>query len=168
MPARATVAIIATIAGIVLLFSFQTPDITATGPQRSSSVRSSPQPSALAQGAGPAPTPSNQPSTTATPTPSAAASRFKDGRYTGGDITTRYGDVQVRVVVSRGAISDVQSVTLPSDRQRSAEISQEAGPMLHDEVLQAQSAEIDSLSGATYTSDAYAQSVQSALDQAHA
>jgi uncharacterized protein with FMN-binding domain len=61
----------------------------------------------------------------------------------------------------------VQAVQLPFDRPRSAEISQYASPRLHDEVLQAQSAQIDSLSGATYTSDSYAQSVQSALDLAH-
>ncbi len=54
-----------------------------------------------------------------------------------------------------------------NDRPRSQEISQYAGPQLHDEVLQAQNAQIDVLSGATYTSEAYAQSVQAALDQAH-
>jgi uncharacterized protein with FMN-binding domain len=79
----------------------------------------------------------------------------------------RFGDVQVKVIVSGGRITDVQAVQMPSDRARSAYISQVAGPMLHDEVLQAQSARIDTLSGATYTSDAYAQSVQAALDQAH-
>jgi uncharacterized protein with FMN-binding domain len=56
---------------------------------------------------------------------------------------------------------------MPFEKQRSAEITQFAGPQLHDEVLQAQSAQIDTLSGATYTSEAYAQSVQAALDQAH-
>lgn len=79
----------------------------------------------------------------------------------------RFGDVQVKVIVQGGRVTDVQTPRMPFDRPRSAEISQEAAPLLHDEVLQAQSAQIDSLSGATYTSDAYTQSLQSALDQAH-
>ena len=54
---------------------------------------------------------------------------------------------------------------MPFDHQRSAEISQQAQPLLHDEVLQAQSAQINLLSGATYTSDAYQRSLQAALDQ---
>jgi uncharacterized protein with FMN-binding domain len=78
------------------------------------------------------------------------------------------GDVQVKVTISGGRITDAQPVTLPSDRRRSEEISQAAAPTLHDEVVQAQSARIDTLSGATYTSQSYAGSVQSALDQAHA
>jgi uncharacterized protein with FMN-binding domain len=74
----------------------------------------------------------------------------------------------VQITVSGGKITDVQAIQLPSDRQRSAEISQQAGPLLQQEVLQAQSAQIDSLSGATYTSYSYTQSLQSAIDQAHA
>jgi len=97
----------------------------------------------------------------------AATSGFKDGVYTGQDVFTQFGDVQVKVTISGGRITDVQPLQLPFDRPRSAEISQSAAPQLHDEVLQAQSAQIDTLSGATYTSDAYAQSVQAALDQAH-
>ena len=91
-----------------------------------------------------------------------------DGQYTGQYFPNQVGDVQVKVIIAAGRITNVQAIQLPVDRQRSAEISQYAAPQLHDEVLQAQSAQIDSLSGATYTSYGYAQSVQSALDQAHA
>ncbi len=63
-------------------------------------------------------------------------------------------------------IVDVTALQMPTDRQRSAEISQAVAPMLQQEVLQAQSAQIDIVSGASYTSQAYAQSLQSALDQA--
>jgi uncharacterized protein with FMN-binding domain len=80
-------------------------------------------------------------------------------------IFTQYGDVQVRVIVNNGRITDVRPLQMPFDRQRSAEITQAAAPLLHDEVLQAQSAQIDLVSGATYTSDAYQQSLQAALDQ---
>ena len=71
------------------------------------------------------------------------------------------------MVVSNGRITDVKAVQLPSDRARSAYISQVAGPLLRTEALQAQSAKIDIVSGATYTSVSYAQSLESALQQAH-
>ena len=96
---------------------------------------------------------------------------LKNGQYTGQDVTTKYGDVQVQITVSNGRITDVQAPLLPSDRARSVEISQAAGPILHSEALRAVSAnpaQIDTVSGATYTSDAYVQSLQSAIDQAHA
>jgi uncharacterized protein with FMN-binding domain len=105
---------------------------------------------------GPAPSP--------TPTPATAGIT---GSFTGSDVPNRFGDVQVRVVVRGGHITDVQAVQLPSDRAQSAYISQVAGPMLRQEVIQAQSARIDIISGATYTSESYAQSAQSALQQAH-
>ncbi|MDQ6917741.1 MAG: FMN-binding protein [Candidatus Dormibacteraeota bacterium] len=101
------------------------------------------------------------------PAPSAPGSGGVSGTFTGADVPNRFGDVQVRVVISNGRITDLQAVQLPADRSRSAYISQVAGPMLRTEVLQAQSARIDIVSGATYTSQSYAQSVESALQQAH-
>jgi len=79
-------------------------------------------------------------------------------------VPTRYGNVQVEVDTSAGRITNIVALQLPSDRRRSAEISSYAEPILHDEVIQAQSARIDTVSGATYTSDAYAQSLQAVLD----
>jgi uncharacterized protein with FMN-binding domain len=67
--------------------------------------------------------------------------------------------------VASGKVADVVALQLPTGR-RSGQISSYAAPILHDEALQAQSASIDTVSGATYTSDAYAQSLQAALDQA--
>ena len=83
-------------------------------------------------------------------------------------IPTRYGDVQVEVVLSGSRITDVKPLQLPYDRARSQFISDQAAPLLRQEALDAQSAQIDTLSGATYTSEGYAQSLQAALDQAHA
>ena len=108
------------------------------------------------------PTGSPPPAPSPSPSPTGAS-----GTFTGSDFPNRFGDVQVRVVVSNGRITDVQPVQMPQDRAESAYISQVAGPMLHDEVIQAQSAQIDIISGATYTSQSYAQSVESALQQAH-
>jgi len=96
---------------------------------------------------------------------------LRNGQYTGQDIITRFGDVQVQITISKGLITDVQAPLLPSDRARSVEISQVAGPILHDEALKAvlaKTAQIDIVSGATYTSAAYVQSLQSAIDLAHA
>ncbi len=165
MPTRAAVAIMATIVGVFLLFSFQTPATPASS--RLSVVGPAPTPTASRRG-GPTPTPPGaSPTGSASATPTPVAAGYRDGSFTGQDAPNQYGDVQVRVTIAAGKITDVQALTLPSDRQRSAEISQQAGPLLHDEVVQAQSAQIDILSGATFTSDSYAQSVQSALDQAH-
>jgi uncharacterized protein with FMN-binding domain len=79
---------------------------------------------------------------------------------------TRYGPVQVRVVVRSGRIADVQVVQAPQDNPRSAQINAYAAPLLRSEALKAQSASIDVVSGATYTSDGYDASLQSALSQA--
>lgn len=73
----------------------------------------------------------------------------------------------MQVSISNGRITDVKALQLPFDRAQSAYISQVAGPMLRTEALQAQSARIDIISGATYTSDSYAQSLETALQKAH-
>ena len=160
MPTRAAVAIVATAIAVVLLFSFKTPAQARPRTPAADVSQASPTPSA-------SPSPSDSSAPTPTPTPSSSGPTYKDGQYTGQDFQNQFGDTQVKVTISGGKITDVQALQLPFDRQRSAEISQYAAPQLHDEVLQAQSAQIDSLSGATYTSDSYAQSVQSALDQSH-
>ena len=81
-------------------------------------------------------------------------------------VNTRYGPVQVEVTLSGSTIVDVQALQLPSDRQYSAEISDYVAPYLRRMALQAQSASIDIISGATYTSTGYARSLQSALNAA--
>jgi uncharacterized protein with FMN-binding domain len=73
--------------------------------------------------------------------------------------------VQVQIAMSGGKVLDVQALQLPSDRSRSARISQYSAPILRSEAIQAQSARVDIVSGATYTSRAYAQSLASALKQ---
>jgi uncharacterized protein with FMN-binding domain len=75
--------------------------------------------------------------------------------------------VQVRVVVKNGKVTSADAVVVPSGNQRDEEINSYAVPVLNQEVLDAQSAGIDTVSGATVTSDGYLQSLQSALDAAH-
>jgi uncharacterized protein with FMN-binding domain len=88
--------------------------------------------------------------------------------YDGQVVDTRYGPVQVQVQVTDGAISDVAVIQYPDDDGKSVRINARALPTLRSEVLTAQSAQVDTVSGATYTSDAYALSLQSAIDQARA
>jgi uncharacterized protein with FMN-binding domain len=70
----------------------------------------------------------------------------------------------VQVTFSGSTITAVQVLQSPSDR-RSQEINQQATPILEQEAIAAQSASIDTVSGATYTSESYMQSLQSAIDQ---
>jgi uncharacterized protein with FMN-binding domain len=79
----------------------------------------------------------------------------------------RWGTIQVRLTVSGGKVSAVDLVEYPTDR-RSGSINAYAAPVLEREAVAAQSANIDAVSGATYTSQAYATSLQSAIDQAAA
>ncbi|MET9793261.1 FMN-binding protein [Streptomyces canus] len=85
---------------------------------------------------------------------------------TGDTVQTRWGPVQVRITIKDGKLTEVTAVTYPTDNPRDQEINSYAIPRLRTEALQAQSAEIDTVSGATYTSDGYRQSLQSALDSA--
>ncbi len=95
-----------------------------------------------------------------------SASALKDGTFTGATAQTRYGGVQVVVTVAGGKITQVQVPQYPSDNGRDQELSSYALPQLVNETIAAQSAQIDMISGATYTSTGYQQSLQSALDQA--
>jgi uncharacterized protein with FMN-binding domain len=85
---------------------------------------------------------------------------------TGDTIQTRWGPVQVRITIKNSRLTEVEAVTYPTDNPRDQEINSYAIPRLRSEALQAQSADIDTVSGATYTSDGYRQSLQSALDSA--
>ena len=90
----------------------------------------------------------------------------KSGTATGAAYSAaRYGYVQVKVTVKNGKITKIATVKMPSNDGRSQWISQQAGPMLTKQALAAQSANINGVSGATFTSNAYAQSLQSALDK---
>jgi uncharacterized protein with FMN-binding domain len=87
------------------------------------------------------------------------------GSATGSAIATQYGDAQVRVTVKSGKIVDVKALQLQSEGPRSVQISSYAAPILRQEVLAKQTADVDAVSGATFTSASYVQSVQSALDK---
>ena len=113
------------------------------------------------------------PTTSPTPTgstgpdgTSGGTTQAADGTATGSTAQTRYGDVQVQITVSSGAITDVTVLAYPSGDPRSAAISSQALPVLIEETLSSQSADVDTVSGATYTSEGYRASLQSAIDAA--
>lgn len=97
----------------------------------------------------------------------AGAAAKAGGTYAGAVVQTRYGPVQVQITVQAGKITDVTALQLTDAERRSVMISNQAAPLLRDEVLQAQSANVQTISGATITSDAYLSSLQAALDAAH-
>ncbi|HEY4225830.1 MAG TPA: FMN-binding protein [Pseudolysinimonas sp.] len=109
---------------------------------------------------------SSMTSDTGSSSSTASTSALKDGTYTGTSEQTRFGDVQVQVTISGGKITDVAAVHLTDEGGRSVQISNYAAPILRKEVLASQSAKVSNVGGATYTTDGYLQSVQSALDQA--
>ncbi len=86
----------------------------------------------------------------------------------GAVVNTQYGQVQVRIVVTGGRLADVTALHLTDSSGRSVAISAQAAPILRQEALTARSAKIDVVSGATFTSEAYIRSLQSALDAAAA
>jgi uncharacterized protein with FMN-binding domain len=98
--------------------------------------------------------------------PSGGTAQTQDRTVTGPVVSTRFGTVQVAITVEGGQLTDVTALQLPSDDRRSASISSRAEPTLRSQALTAQSAAIDGVSGATYTSAAYARSLQAALDSA--
>lgn len=106
------------------------------------------------------------PSQSTSSSSSATTGKFKNGTYTGNAADAYYGNVQVKVVVSGGKISDVQFLDHPQDRSQSVAINNRAMPILKSEAIKAQSANVNTVSGATMTSQAFIQSLQSALSQA--
>jgi uncharacterized protein with FMN-binding domain len=96
--------------------------------------------------------------------PSTAKRPLVDGTATGPLIRTEYGPVQVRVTVVGGRLTDIAEVILPSEHEHSRWIDANLVPQLRRRVLTAQSAHVDAISGATYTSGGYLASLQGALD----
>ncbi len=107
-------------------------------------------------------------STTASPPPTSTSTsgKYKDGTYTGSVADAYYGNVQVSVTVSGGKITNVKFLQYPNTHSTSVAINQQAMPYLQQEAIQAQSPNVQLISGATFTSQAFVQSLTSALSQA--
>ena len=114
-----------------------------------------------------------QPPTQAPPAPSGTSTHIQatgpaatTQTVTGNAIQTKYGVVQVKITFQGQMITRVGFAQLTGDDDRSAQINSQAAPILLHETISLQSAQIDGVSGASYTSQGYEQSLQSALDKA--
>lgn len=106
--------------------------------------------------------------TTKSTAPVAAARTWNDGAYTGESADASWGNVQVQVTIANDRITDISFLTYPNHRNRSVSINNNAMPTLVQEAISAQSSRVDIVSGATDTSEAFIQSLDSALQQAAA
>lgn len=142
MPKRGAVAVGLTALAVVLLLNFRTPDGLA----------------AVAT--------AERPGLTGAATNGGGTAQQDARVVTGPVVSTRWGPVQVEVTVEGGRLAEVTALQLPDGDQRSASISDRVEPTLRSQALAVQGAAIDGVSGATYTSVAYARSLQAALDDA--
>ena len=170
IPKRALGALLSTVLGLVLLLSFKTPEASGIASSSRTNQAVVDQPVGGKSQSGTSTSQSGSSGTSRgsgkTATGAQSTSGYADGTFTGQDVSMRYGDVQVQVTISGGAVTDVTALQLPNGDGHSSRISSIVEPMLRSEALQAQTASIDLISGATYTSGAYQQSLQSALDTA--
>lgn len=146
---RAALAIVSTVACLVLLLSFKT---------HSPSVATPPAASSNATG-------STSTGSTSTGSSSSSSSASGTKTVTGDSVDTRYGPVQVKVTVTNGKVTSATAIDYPRNDPRDQQINSYAIPALNSEAVQNGSASIDMISGATYTSEGYIQSLQSALDK---
>ena len=171
---RVILAIVATAIGLVFLLSFKTHTQSALGTPAAAlgtptpgggagSASASTAPSAGSASAAPGNKTSAKKGGSASATPSTATA---SKTVTGEAIDTIYGPVQVKITVKGGKITAVTAVQYPEESPRDYQINSFAIPALNQEALQASSANIDSISGATYTSQGYIGSLQNAVDQA--
>lgn len=160
---RIAIVIAGTVSVIVLLFSYHT--------SRNQEVRVAASPPTVST----APAPSADPGTgsgtgtgTGAGTGTGTGTRTRTSKtFTGDAADTPYGPVQVEITMSGGRITVARTVQVPQESGRDVEINSAAVPVLNSEAVQAQTAQIDTVSGATYTSEGYVQSLQSAIDAAH-
>lgn len=176
---RAIVAGTATVSGVVLLLGLKSHSNGAAlgaqafsigpgaGPSSTAApTTSAPAPSASGSGSGSTGSTQSRSSggspTTVPSTPANSGTKV----VTGDAADTRYGPVQLKVTFSGKKITGINVLQYPTESFRDQEINSYALPLLNQEAMAAQSAHIDVVSGATYTSDGYAQSLQSAIDRA--
>jgi uncharacterized protein with FMN-binding domain len=141
----------------------QTPVVTAPPPQQTKTSTPAPVTTPTPTPVATTPTPITTPPPAPTPKP---AGQYADGSYTGNAADAYYGTVQVKAVIQNGALANVQFLQYPNDRNTSRYINSQAMPQLQQEAIQIQSANVDIVSGATFTSQAFQQSLGSALAQA--
>ena len=160
---RVIASLFGTVAGLVMLLGFKTHTQTATIPAAVSTTSG--------DGSGTSGTSGTNTSTASgsgnsSSTKSTTKTSSGTQTYTGDSVNTQWGPVQVQITVTNGKITSATAVVYPSGNPRDQEINAYAIPQLNTETVNANSAQIDSISGATVTSGGYIGSLQSAIDKA--
>jgi len=159
---RVVLAIVGTAAGLIVLLSFKTHSTSAAATPPAAISGSTSQTSAPAATPSASGSSNSSRSTTSSSGSAAGAART----VTGSIADTIYGPVEVQITVKNGKVTAAQAVQYPQDSPRDQQINSYAVPVLNQEAASAGSAHIDAVSGATYTSNGYITSLQSALDKA--
>jgi uncharacterized protein with FMN-binding domain len=155
---RALTAVLITIVATVLLINFKPRTTLTIGTAHVGTTRA-PRPVATAATT----TGARRSSTGRRPSRTKKKSSTRPRTIVGPTVATRYGPVQVAVTLVSGKLRDVRALQLPSGDGKTNEINSQAGPLLRQEAMTAQGASIDTISGASYTSDGFRQSLQAAL-----
>ena len=171
---RITTWLLSTISALVLLFSYHTSTspgaatsivASGTGTDTGSTSGATPQTGSGSGDSASSGSGSGASSDSGSSGGSGSSSAAKT--YSGDAVSTRFGNVQVEITVENGRITDSTVLQVPWNDHKDQEINSHAVPILNQEAVDQQSADIDMVSGATYTSQGYIQSLQSAIDQAN-
>jgi uncharacterized protein with FMN-binding domain len=163
---RAVIVLGSTAAGLAALLSFKTHSVAAADPAPSAPAPSATTPQAASSSMGSAAAKASTTPKAGTTTQASTATQAATRTLTGTVASTQYGPMQVQVTLAGTKITKVTVLQRTDDGSESDQIDSTAIPMLTSETLAAQSAHIDAVSGASYTSSGYIQSLQSALDKA--
>ena len=165
MPKRGLIALVLTLAGLRLIVAYSPPGgdigLGGTTPDPNASPSAGPTSAPSGGGATPTPTPTKKPKPSKAPT-----GTLKDGTYDGDAVAFRYGTAQVEIVVSGGVITEVKALQLPTGGGYTARVTNFFKTQVPARVVADQGWKISSVGGATYTSQAYATSLQSAISKA--
>ena len=162
---RVVPAVVGTVAGLIALIAVKSGPSPVLGAGSTGSTGTSAR-SGTGSSAGTGSSRTGSTSTGSTSSSGASSSALTSGTFTGDSADTRYGPVQVKITVSGGKVTAAEAVDYPTNNPRDAEINQIAIPILQQETVGVTSAQIDFVSGATFTSDGYQRSLQSAIDKA--
>jgi uncharacterized protein with FMN-binding domain len=160
---RVVFAVFGTIAGLVGLLSFKTHSVSVGAVP--AAVSAGPATAAGSTSTGSSSTGSSHASSTSSATSGSSTQPSTTRTVTGNSIDTRWGPVQVKITVTNGTITSATAIDYPTNNGRDQAINSYAIPTLEKESVGRSTADIDAVSGATYTSDGYIQSLQSALDK---
>lgn len=158
---RAAIALVSTVAGLVMLLTLKA---NTTQPTTTAAVAEAPPAAVAATPSAGGPPASKAPATGASPPTDDAAAAPQTG--TGTLVRNQYESFQVQVTVTGDTITKVEVIALTTKDAKSKRIAGSSLPRLQQATLEANSADVDTVSGATYTSESYRESLQSALDQA--